>query len=331
VQIGLTAVVPFFSPTSIWNAPLSPSAALDPRSSAIVANLGRQVAAGPDGFGTGSGIYVVGPAQPTAHVTFDGGASTSPLQRAWNAVPIPAGAQPTGADGYLIVDQPSTDTMWEFFKLHVAADGSGWHAQWGGRILHASTDPGYYRNAVDPSGNILEKEEWGAPASSLPLAGGLMTISELQAGSVNHALALLVHNACAGVWAAPAQRTDGNITADPNCVPEGAHFRLDPKLNLASLNLPHFVYMEAVAVQKYGLVVDDRTAGVGFRTENPDQFEKAYGYNPYLGPQNQAGTPGALWDQTPAQMTREFPWSHLQLLRMTRRTQPDTTTVVETP
>jgi hypothetical protein len=305
---------------------------LDPNSAAIVATLQQQVATGPDGFGTGSPLYIAGPTQPTVRVIFDSGRSTSPMQQAWNAVPIPVGAQPaTGSDGYMIVYQPSTDTMWEFWKMYMATDGSGWHAQWGGRMLHVSSDPGYYRNVVDPSGNTLEQVAWGAPATSLALVGGMMTIGELQSGSIHHALALLVHNSCAGEWAAPAQRTDGTITNDPSCIPEGAHFRLDPSLNLASLNLPHFVYMEAVAAQKYGIVVDDRTAGVGFRLEDPTQYQQTFGYNPYLGPLGRVGSPGALWNQPPWQMASEFPWSHLQLLKMTIETQPDPTVTTETP
>jgi hypothetical protein len=95
---------------------------------------------------------------------------------------------------------------------------------------------------------------------------------------------------------------------------------LDPRLNLAALHLPHFVYMVAVAAQKYGIIVDDRTAGVGFRAEAPIRYERAHGYNPYLGPENQAGTPGALWQAPPILMMRSFPWSHLQLLKMSLRT-----------
>jgi hypothetical protein len=217
--------------------------------------------------------------------------------------------------------------MWEFWRLSMQSDG--WHASWGGRMYHVSTDPGYYRNVLDPAGNILERPWWGAPATSFALVGGVMTIKELQSGTIPHALALAMTFTCQGTFAAPAQRTDGTDT-NPNCIPEGAHFRLDPNLNLASLNLPHFIYMMAVAAQKYGIIINNRSSGFTFRGEDPLQYEQANGYNPYLGPQNQPGTPGALYDQWPSQMLRLFPWNHLQLLQMTLRTQPDMTTYVET-
>jgi hypothetical protein len=215
----------------------------------------------------------------------------------------------------------------------MATNGSGWHAGWGGRMLHASTDPGYYRNAVDPAGNILEQSNWGAPATSLPLMAGTMMISELQAGVVPHAIAFAIGHTCAHEFAAPAQRTDGDLdpTLNPGCVPEGAHFRLDPNLNLASLNLPPFDYMVAVAAQKYGMVLDNRTSGVAVYEENPAAFQAQYGYNPYYGPQNVPGSPGALYDTWPCPEIMQFPWSHLQLLKMNLRTAADTTTVVENP
>jgi hypothetical protein len=321
----------FFAPDSIWNQAVPVNAPLDPHSAAVVGNLLQQQATEANGFGTGSPIYTVGPNQPTVRVTLDGvNPSSEPLQSAWNAVPIPADAQPSqGSDSYLVVHQPSSDTMWEFWKASHQADG--WHAEWGGRMIDVSTSPGYYRDLVSPSGEVLEQDQWGAPATSLPLVGGMMTVDELRSGSINHALALLVHNTCANVFAAPAQRSDGNVKGDPTCVPEGAHFRLDPNLDLASLHLRHFVYMMAVAAQKYGIIIDDRTAGIGFRVEDPTHLVSKYGYNPYTGPEGHAGTPKALFDEAPYQMIPAFPWKHLQLLKMDLRARPDKTVTVVNP
>lgn len=128
-----------------------------------------------------------------------------------------------------------------------------------------------------------------------------------------------------GEFAAHAQRTDGNVTGDPTCVPEGAHFRLDPTLKLGSLNLPRFTLMMARAAQKYGIVIINGSDGFTFRAENPTLHKAAYGYDPYFGPANQPGTMGALFDQSPAQLLHVFPWRRLQLRPMTIRTRPDTT------
>jgi hypothetical protein len=217
--------------------------------------------------------------------------------------------------------------MWEFWRISNQA--TGWQASWGGRVEDVSTNPGYFQNMFDPSGNVLERPGWGSSASSLSLVGGVMMISELEAGSINHALQLGITLTCANVFAWPAQRTDGTSTS-PTCVPEGAHFRLDPNLNLASLNLPHFVLMMAEAAQRYGIIINNRSSGFTFRGEDPAQWKQAYGYNPYMGPQNQPGTPGALFDDWPNTMLHAFPWSHLKLLKMDVRSQPDMTPVVDT-
>ena len=102
---------------------------------------------------------------------------------------------------------------------------------------------------------------WGATATGLPLLGGLMTIDELQRGSIDHALAMAIPHARAGVWSWPATHSDGD-SSGPNSLPEGARLRLDPTLNLKKLNLPPMTRMMAEAAQRYGIVIRDR-AGCG--------------------------------------------------------------------
>jgi hypothetical protein len=324
----------FFSPTSIWNQPLAPGAPLDPNSAAVVGNLRSQEASESLGIATkdfGVPIYTVPAAQPKVRVILDQGPAQTALQAAFDSVPLPAGAQEAeGTDANLAVYQPSTDTMWEFWRLH-RAPGGAWHASWGGRMYHVSSDPGYYRYVVSPQGRVLELPSWGAPATSFPVVAGVMTIAELRSGVIGHALALAITHTCAGTWAAPAQRSDGDVTGSTNCVPEGAHFRLDPKLDLAALHLPHFVYMMAVAAQRYGIIINNRSDGFTFRGEDPTQFQASHGYNPYTGPDGAPGSPGALYNDYPSEMLRRFPWSHLELLKMVLRTRPDMTRFVERP
>jgi hypothetical protein len=321
----------FFAASSIWNYQLPVTAPLDPDSASIVARLAGDAGQLPLSLAAttcGAPIYTVAADTPTVHVTLDT-PSQPVLQASLNQVPIPAGALVSKcSDENLSVYQPSTDTMWEFWRMQLEADG--WHAAWGGKMQHVSTDPGYYRNVLDASGNLIERYNWGATAASFPLVAGVATISELEKGVIPHALALEIKYTCAGVWSWPAQRSDGNDLGQP-CIPEGAHFRLDPNLDLASLHLPRLVNMLAVAAQKYGIVIINKTSGFAFRMEDPQQFQQAYGYDPYFGPQHQPGTPGALMDNWPSIELALFPWSHLQLLPMDLRTQPDLTTVSATP
>jgi hypothetical protein len=297
----------FFSATSVWNQSVEPDAPLDPSSVEMVVALHREVAheqvehSGPwiNTKSYGVPILTVSAVQPTVAVALDH-APDAALSSAWSAVPLPSAAQASsGSDGYLVVWQPSTDRMWEFWQLR--RQGDGWHASWGGAIQHVSQNPGAYGPEAWPGA----KPWWGATASSLALAGGVMTISELRRGQIDHALAIAVPNVRAGVFASPAQRTDGT-SRDPFALPEGAHLRLDPHLNLASLEMPPVVRMMAVAAQRYGIIVRDFAGVVAFEGQDPTLT----GSEPYTGPS------GFFEGKYPSQLLASFPWSHLQVLRM---------------
>ena len=162
----------------------------------------------------------------------------------------------TGAATVGTADPTTTNT---------AATPGEWHAAWGGRMRGVSTHPGFYRRVTDPAGVVVEDASWGSTASSLPVAGGMITLEDLRAGKIDHALQLLLPFPKSGTWSWPAQRTDGTDTRAAG-IPEGAHFRINPTLNIASLNLPPITRMMAEAAQKYGMIVNDGTAtAVGFR------------------------------------------------------------------
>ena len=117
---------------------------------------------------------------------------------------------------------------------------------------------------------------------------------------------LLIPDACVGVFSWPAQRTDGT---DPttDCLPEGAHLRLDPSLDLSSLTLPPITRMLAEAAQRYGLIVRDRTHhAVGLYAEDPTRT----GTDPY------SGADGLYDGLRPWNFLPQFPWDRLQLLKM---------------
>jgi hypothetical protein len=285
-----------FSPTSFWNAPLAAVAPVDPDSQAYVNELVRQVKSYGPWMNTTSysvPIYVVGPDEPAQHVTLD---SWGPdLQAAFDAVPIPASAKAAaGSDEHMVVWQPSTDKMWEFWQMHQEQDG--WHAKWGGEMDNVSTNPGYFTHSG-------QTNNWGATATGLPLLGGLVTQADLQRGYINHALAISLVETDKEYWSWPAQRTDGNYwTPGITPIPEGTRFRLDPQLDIASLHLPPIDRMLAQAAQTYGIVVRDTAGAVTF-----------YGQDPLNLPSNP--WPAAFGNQYPNQVLDEFPWSHLQALQ----------------
>jgi hypothetical protein len=299
----------FFSPSSFWNRPIPARARLDRHSSAVVGAFDEEIATDEAaGYGAANivttewsvPIYTVPADQPTVKVTLVAASPASPLQLAWDAVPLPSDARPAnGTDKHLVVWQPSTDRLWEFWRLEQAP--TGWQAQWGGAMGNVSSDPGVYGPGAWPGA----KRSWGASASSLSIAGGLITLEDLARGRINHALAIGIPEVLAGAYAAPAQRTDGQST-DPLSLPEGAHLRLDPHLDLGALHLPRLTLMIAVAAQRYGIFVRDKTASVTFYAQDPIST----GTEPYTGPG------GYFEGKTPAELLASFPWSHLRLLKM---------------
>jgi len=302
----------FFSPTSFWNEELPADAPLDPSSAGVVGAFAGQITAA---YATKKGepfinttsysvpIYTVSDTQATVKVAYEipyGGKANPALEAAWDAVPLPAEAKPArGTDRHLVVWQPSTDKLWEFWGLEKT--GAGWQAKWGGAIEKASSDSGAYGPEAWPGA----QPGWGASASSLSIAGGLITLEDLEKGQINHALAIALPNVRAGVYASPAQRSDGGST-EPLSLPEGAHLRLDPSLDLASLHLPKLTLMLAEAAQRYGIVVRDQAEEPVFYGQDPTPT----GTEPYTGAH------GYFEGKSPSQILASFPWSHLQLLKM---------------
>jgi hypothetical protein len=284
------------------------SAPLNPNSSASIAAFADEIAAE---LAAGNGpwintakysvpVYTVSANQPTVRVKLDHFTPVPALQSAWNAVPLPPTVHPaSGTDGVLVVWQPSTDKLWEFERL--ARREGRWHASWGGAMRHVSSNMGVYGPAAWPRA----KSWWGVSASSLSVVGGLISLEDLKLGQINHALAMAIPNVRESVYASPARRDDGRST-DPLSLPEGAHLRLNPNLDLASLHLPRVTLMIAEAAQHYGIFIRDKGANVQFFAQDPTPT----GTNPYTGPG------GYFEGQSPAQLLASFPWGQLELLKM---------------
>jgi hypothetical protein len=306
--LGTTASFRFFSPSSFWNVPLAPDAPLDPDSAALAGafaeEVGRELQAGNgpwvNTIDYSVPIYRVRPDQPVVRVRLVSRFSAPALQSAWSRVPLPPHARPAaGSDRTLVVWQPHSDRLWEFWRLaHTAA---GWSAAWGGAMRTVSSSQGVYGPGAWPGA----QRSWGSSASSFSIAGGLIAFDDLRRGWINHALALAVPDPRAGVYASPAHRTDGT-SESPAALPEGAHLRLDPNLDLATLHLPPLTLMIARAAQRFGILVRDKAKVVHFFAQDPSPT----GTNPY------AGERGYFEGQTPAQLLAPFPWDRLQVLAM---------------
>jgi hypothetical protein len=317
LSAGLVRALPedgrWLAADSLFNAPLPHDAPLDPRSAVLVRRLAEEArrAATINARRWSTPVYRVGPDAPTVRVQLDAG-NAPDLQAALERVPLPADARAAaGTDGNVVVVQATTDTAWELWRMRRLADGSV-HARWAGIVRPLSQHPGVFRDVPAPGGaggGWRERWFWGVTAAKLVKLGGLITAAELASGHIDHALALATPNPRVGVFAAPAQGTDGDGQSVDD-LPEGARLRLDPSLDLDALGLPPLTRALAEAAQRYGLIVNNRTGStVAFYAEDP----KGLGFDPYT--QIFRGT-------SPWQVAHAFPWDRLQVLRMQLRSRP---------
>lgn len=302
-----------FSATSVWNAPLAADDPIDPSSAARLAPFDEMIAAD-ERSKTGlfvnttaytTPFYVVGPKQPRVHVQLAPGHVYPPLQKALDeGVPIPEGAKPAvGTDAEMTIYQPSTDSLWDFWRA--AKTTSGWEATWGGAMQHVTESAGYFSDESWPGLTPMEGWTWGANGASLPAIAGVIRIPELRAGHIEHALAMALPEVCAEYFSFPAQRTDG--TEHGTCIPEGAHLRLNPSLDLSALHLSSIARMLAEAAQRFGIIVQGATDhNVAFYAEDPT----GPAGDPYVGAH------GLFAGLQPWVFLAEFPWRELEILHM---------------
>lgn len=296
-------VRPVFAASSFWYQPIPANAPLNANSAAYVAEFQRQYKAYYNDVGINTTsysapVYAVDANTPTAPVTqwscqgyLDAG-----LAQQWAAVPMPSYAQPAdGTDAEMVVFQPSTDSMWEFWRARQA--NGQWQACWGGKMSNVSANPGIWA------------PRYGVPATGLPFAPGQVTVQELNSGVIRHAIGIaLVDAEKSTIFSWPANRSDGVNTANaPNRIPEGLRFRLDPSVNVDALHIHPIAKMIAKAAQTYGFVVWDKAGSISLRFENPKIYTIAGQANPYV----------ALFNGTPSYaVLNGIPWDRLQFLPM---------------
>jgi hypothetical protein len=319
--VALKDMPALFAPDSYRNAPLPDDAPVDPLSAeyraALLANLDGLKGDSPRTVNTNdwsTPVYVVPIQQARVAVKVQRGQEHTPSPTAiasleqdqWARVPLPAAAQPAdpeeaGHDRNLVVYQPETDTLWEFFMFRYGVTGKP-QAIYGGRLTDVSRNPGYFTGPLDDPPGPGRRS--GAAATSIPLLAGLQTVDELRRGSIDHAVAFAVPNVRENFCRWPAQRTDDHPFAGP-ALPEGIRFRLPAGLDLDQFSLTPYGRMVARAVQRHGMVLTDGGGNFAFEAEDATRFD----VNPYdeiFGAAPAYGANGVL---------RNFPFDRLVALR----------------
>ncbi|MDO5699037.1 MAG: hypothetical protein Q4G51_13795 [Dermatophilus congolensis] len=183
-------------------------------------------------------------------------------------VPVPTTAVPAdGTDGQLTIWSEPDDALWEFWQMRQADDGV-WEACWGGRLDNVSASRGIF------------EAPFGTSASGLVASATAITLRDLERGEIDHAVAIAIPEPAARTFSFPANRTDG-ISLSSDAIPEGARLRLDPSLDVDSLQLTPLAKMIAKAAQQYGLIVTDRSHGVAFVGEDSRLHREKTGEDPW--------------------------------------------------
>lgn len=214
-------------------------------------------------------------------------------------VPFPDHAIPAdGTDAEMAIYEPSTDTLWEFWRLQKTEHG--WQACWGGRMSEVIKSNGIYRRP------------FGTTATCLPMIGGQITVDELAAGEIKHAIGIALVRAKKGEFSWPAQKDDGeNCDHTNNCIEadliqEGQRFRLDPAINVDELDMHPIGKTIAKAAQQYGFVVWDKGGTTGLRAQNPKSYTQLGSEDPY---------PDLFCPKDQWTVLDGFPWGSLQFLK----------------
>ncbi len=172
-----------------------------------------------------------------------------------SSLPLPAGTRPDPRyDGWMsIIDR---------------ADGLGYDL-WRARRQNTGTITFQFSKAWALAGpgfskpiSVSPERAVGARGSGLPLFAGVVGPGEMQAGEINHALAISVPGLARRRYVQPASATDG--IGPVRALPAGARIRLKAtvKIDTKAVKKPQRRYVEAVlaALRTYGAIVVDRAA-----------------------------------------------------------------------
>jgi hypothetical protein len=258
-----------FSSSSPWNTPIASNPAIDPDSSTFIADLSSLTGQGQQALsvnimGFSIPVYYVDATVPFVNVTADlggtgfrTGAASDGTVPGTGTAPIPAGATPAaGTDRHLCVVDKTAEMSWDLYNANDTS--TGWTAS-----LAASMD--LTSDGVRPPTN--DSPWWagqGARACGFPLIAGLITVDEVKAGKIEHALIIAYPHIRSRYYTPPASSAQGTTTdaIQTRGVECGGQIQLDPALDLSTLGLSSTGLMIAKALQTYGAFVGDYSGAI---------------------------------------------------------------------
>jgi uncharacterized membrane protein YgcG len=293
-----------FAATSFWYTPIPANAPLNVNSAGMDTNFLAQITKyfGDVNVAWSPPIYTLSGGVQTYAVSNSSGAPSlnAGLAAQQSAVPlIPnvtiAAPNPPDTDQGMIIYQPSSDSMWDFWEFTQTAPP--YQTGWGGGMTGVSESNGIW------------SYPYGESATGLPYINAVITIADMNAGQINHVLGIaLPETDYSSKISWPANRSDGTgTTLSGTAIPEGTRFRLDPTLDLSSYNLSPIALMVAKAAQIYGFVVMDKSGGITIWAQHPMSFTQMGQPDPW--PQFMGAYESARYT-----ILNNFPWNHLQFM-----------------
>jgi hypothetical protein len=184
------------------------------------------------------------------------------------SVPIPVGAAPAeGTDKHLAIIDRRTHEEWGFWDA-THTGGTSWTCS-----VCATADLNGTGVRPPKDGNQAWWMSHGARACGFPLAAGLITVEEMRAGKIEHALVIAYPHIRSHWYVSPA--STAQVTTDralpTRGIPCGGHLQLNPSLNLDTLSLSPSGKILARALQQYGAYVGDFSGAMSLYAESaPD-------------------------------------------------------------
>lgn len=208
-------------------------------------------------------VYYTDASTPRQRVQLDNGWSM-------DDVPIPPNVKPSGdSDAHLCIRDNARGREYNFFAWRGTPGAWGAHAG----VVFRTDGSGWWDGTYSAGGL---SGPWAARASGASLGGGLIRISEAQAGVIPHALSCCAPKGVIGPAGTVARTSDGS--GGSSAMPMGSRLQLDPTVDIATLGLQPGEEMIARALQTYGAYVTDSSSVLAFYAEN---FTVHGSTNPY--------------------------------------------------
>lgn len=279
--------IQLFSSTSLLNQQIEDDAALDPNSQQYIDTLGQAVeniTIQVKQFS--SPVYFADSSTPRHDVSLGCGLVWELGVDVMRDVPIPEFAEPAndvdGADNPVPAEGCGEDAGQDNNMVVIDLDSRCEYDFWQTRKVNGEWITSW-ANGISIDGDGVHAQGLSTRGSGFAFLAGVIWPHELEQDAIRHALLFNLPDEMVrgGGPVPPATETDGESNSE-NALPEGSRLRLDPELDLDSIEgLTTAERTIAVAMQEYGMFLTDRGGGplIGLYAIDPLSVNG----NPYEG------------------------------------------------